>query len=261
MPLDLLVFVLNLFSSVQSFSHVHLFTMSWTAVCKVSLCITKTWSLLKLMSIELVMPTNHLILCLPLLLPSVFPYIRVFSIESVLPNRWANYWSFNFSISPSSECSGLISFRMDWFALLAVQGTLKSLLQHHSSKGIYVCHLSVMSYSPCWDLTTKTEFKQYEKMRINSQCLIYTHEATRRGSSCIQWAGMDRSHAKISPGSPRWATKHHCLYCGCHSSFVFFDWEDVSKLFFCMFVFRDKIFHGIDYGDIISEIYPCILSS
>ena len=126
MQLDLLVFVLNLFSSVQSFSHVHLFAMPWTAACQASLSITNSWSLLKLMSFEWVMPPNHLILCLPLLLlPSIFPYIRVFSNESVLSNRWANNWSFSFSISPSSEYSGLISFRMDWFDFLAVLETLK----------------------------------------------------------------------------------------------------------------------------------------
>ena len=97
--------------------------------------ITNSWSLLKLMSIESVMPSNHLILCHPLLLlPSIFPNIRVFSNESVLHIRWPKYWSFNFSISPSNEYSGLISFRMDWLDLLAVQGALKSLLQHHSSK-------------------------------------------------------------------------------------------------------------------------------
>ena len=127
MQLDLLVFVLNLFSSVQSFSHVRLFAMPWTAACQASLSITNSWSLLKLMSFEWVMPSNHLILCLPLLLlPSIFPYIRVFSNESVLLNRWANNWSFSFSISPSSEYSGLISFRMDWFDFLAVLETLKS---------------------------------------------------------------------------------------------------------------------------------------
>ena len=100
-----------------------------------SLSIINTWSLLKLMSIESVMPSNHLILCCPLLLlPSIFPSIRVFSNESVLHIRWPKDWSFSFSISPSNEYSGLISFRMDWLDLLAVQGTLKSLLQHHSSK-------------------------------------------------------------------------------------------------------------------------------
>ena len=107
----------------------------WTAACQDSLSITNSWSLLKLMSIESVRPSNHLTLCRPLLLPpSVFPSIRVFSNESVLHTRWPKCWSFSFNISPSDEYSGLISFRMDWLDLLAVHGTLKSLLQHHSSK-------------------------------------------------------------------------------------------------------------------------------
>ena len=120
-------------SSVQLFSHVLLFATPWTAAHQASLFITNSWSLL--MSSELVMPSNHLIVCrLLLLLTSIFPSIRVFSNESVLRIRWPKYWSFSFNISPSSEYSGLISFRMDWVDLLAVQGTLKSLLQHHSSK-------------------------------------------------------------------------------------------------------------------------------
>ena len=124
-----------LFSSVQSLSCVWLFATQWTAACQASLSITNSRSLLKLTSIELVMPSNHITLCHPLLLlPSIFPSIRVFSNESVLPIRWPKYLSFSFSISPSNEYSGLISFRMDWLDLLAVQGTLKSLLQHHSSK-------------------------------------------------------------------------------------------------------------------------------
>ena len=106
-----------------------------TTAHQVSLSITNSWGLLKLISIESVMPSNHIILCRPLLLPpSIFPSIRVFSNESVLHSRWPKYWSFSFSISPFNEYSGLISFRMDWLDLLAVQGTLKSLLQHHSSK-------------------------------------------------------------------------------------------------------------------------------
>ena len=106
-----------------------------TTACQASLSITNSWRLLKLMSIESVMPSNHLILCCPLLLlPSIFPRIRVFSNQSVLHIRWPKYWSFSFSISHSNECSGLISFMMDWLDLLAVQGILKSLLQHHSSK-------------------------------------------------------------------------------------------------------------------------------
>ena len=122
-------------SSVQSLSRVWLFANPWTAARQASLSITNYWSLLKLMSIKSVMSSNHLILCRPLLLPpSVFPSIRVFSNESVLRVRWPKYWSFSVSISPSSEYSGLISFRMDWLDLLAVHGTLKSFLQHHSSK-------------------------------------------------------------------------------------------------------------------------------
>ena len=125
----------SLISSFQSLSHVWLFATPWTAAHQASLSITNSWSLLKLMSIKLVMPSKHLILCRPLLLlPSIFPSIRVFSNELVLRIRWPNYWSFSFSISPSNECSGLISLGIDWFDLLAVQGTLKSLLQYHSSK-------------------------------------------------------------------------------------------------------------------------------
>ena len=113
----------------------------WTAACQASLSITNSQSLLKLMFIKLVMLSNHLILCCPLLLlPSIFPSIRVFSNESVLCIRWPNYWSFSFSISPSSEYSGLILFRMDWLNLLTIQRTLKSLLQHHSSKTSILWH-------------------------------------------------------------------------------------------------------------------------
>ena len=122
-------------SSVLSLSCVQLFATPWTAARQASLSITNSRSLLKFMPTELVLPSNHLILCHPLLLPpSIFTSIRVFSSESVLCIRWSKYWSFSFSISPSNEYSGLISFSMDWFDLLAVQGTLKNLLQHHSSK-------------------------------------------------------------------------------------------------------------------------------
>ena len=123
------------FSSVQLLSHVWLFETPWTAAHQASLSITNSQSLLKLMWIESVMPSNHLFLCHPLLLlPSIFPSIRVFSNESSLRIRWSKYWSFSFSISSSKEYSGLISFRIDWFEVLAVQGTVKSLLQHHRSK-------------------------------------------------------------------------------------------------------------------------------
>ena len=123
------------FSSVQSLSHVRLFVTPWTAKHQASLSITNSWSSLKLMPIELVMPSSHLILCRPLLLlPPIPPSIWVFSNESVLCVRWPKYWSFSFNINLSNEHPGLISFRMDWLDLLAVQGTLKSLLQHHISK-------------------------------------------------------------------------------------------------------------------------------
>ena len=134
---------------VQSLSCVQLFVTPWTAACKASLSFTNFRSVLKLMSIESVMPSNHLILCCPLLLPpSIFPSIRVFSNESALRIRWPKYWSFSFNISPSKEYSGLISFRMEWLDLLAVQGTLKSLLQHHTQfKSINSSVLSFL-YSP-----------------------------------------------------------------------------------------------------------------
>ena len=126
---------LNHVQSVQSFSYFQLFVTPWTAACQVSLSITNSWGPCKPMSMESVMPSNHLIFCHPLLLlPSIFPSIRVFSNESALPIRWPRYWSFSFSISPSNEHPGLISFRMDWLDLLAVQGSPKSLLQQYSSK-------------------------------------------------------------------------------------------------------------------------------
>ena len=121
-------------SLVQLLSCARLFATPWTAARQSSLSITNYRSLLKLMPIELVMPSNHLILCRPLLLPSIFPSIKVFSNESALRNRWPKYWNFSFSISPSNEHPGLISLRTDWLDLLAVQGTFKSLLQHHSSE-------------------------------------------------------------------------------------------------------------------------------
>ena len=136
-----LFLLLSLFSSVQSFSRIWLFVTPWTAAHQASLSITNSRSLPKLMSIELVMPSNHLILCHPLLLlPLIFPNIRVFSNESALHIRWPKYWSFSFNISPSNEYPVLVSFRMDWLDLLAVQGTLKSLFQHHTSKAsILLC--------------------------------------------------------------------------------------------------------------------------
>ena len=134
-------------SSVQSLSRVRLFATPWITARQASLSITSSRSLLKLMSIESVMPSSHLILCLPLLLlPPIPPSIRVFSNESTLRMRWPKYWSFRFSISPSNEHPGLISFRMDWLDLLAVQGTLKSLLQYHGSKASIFWHSAFFSF-------------------------------------------------------------------------------------------------------------------
>ena len=143
--LTLSLFFFIIFSSDQSVSCVRLFATPWTAAHQASLSIANSRSFLKLMFIESLMPSNHLILCRPLFHPpSIFPSITVFSNESVLCIRWPKYWSFSFNISPSKEYSGLISFRMDWLDLLAVQGTLKSLLQHHGSKAsILQCSASL----------------------------------------------------------------------------------------------------------------------
>ena len=132
------VFIISFHAvALQSLSHVQLLVTPWTAALQASLSFTISWSLLKLISIESVMPSNHLILCCcPLLLSSIFPSIRVFSNESALCIRWPKHWSFSFSISPSNAYSGLISFKIDWFDLHSVQGTLKSFLQHHNSKAL-----------------------------------------------------------------------------------------------------------------------------
>ena len=144
-------------SSVQLLVRVRFFATPWTAALQASLSITNSWSLLRLMSIMSMMPSNHLILYRPLLPPSVFPSIRVFSNESVLCIRWPKYWSLSFSISPSIEHSGLIFFRMNWLDLLAVQGTLKRLLQHHSSKA------SIPQHSAFLKSPTLTSIHDYWK--------------------------------------------------------------------------------------------------
>ena len=147
-----------MFSSVQSLSRVRLLVTPWTATLQASLSITNSQVLLKLMSITSVMPSNYLILCCPLLLsPSIFPSIRVFSNESVLRIRWPKYWSFSFSISPSSDYSGLISCRIDWFDLHSVQRTLKSLLQHYSSK------TSILWHSACFIIQLSHPYILLEK--------------------------------------------------------------------------------------------------
>ena len=145
----LIAFIIHCFSSVQSLSRVQLLATPWIAARQASLSLTNSRSSLKLTSIELVMPSSHLILCCPLLLlPPILPSIRVFSSESTLRMRWPKYWSFSFSIIPSEEHPGLISFRMDWLDLLAVQGTLKSVLQHHSSKAS-ILRIHCLLYAKC----------------------------------------------------------------------------------------------------------------
>ena len=162
-------FLLHLIKAWVQFSHSVVSDSLWPhepQYTQASLSITNTWSLPKLMSIELVMPSNRLILCRPLfLLPSIFPNIRVFSNESALCIRWPKYWSFSFNISPSNEHPGLISLRMDWLDLLAVQVTLKSLLQHHSSKASILLHsaLFIVQLSKAWERTSKKK-KKKEKM-------------------------------------------------------------------------------------------------
>ena len=149
------------FHLVQSLRGVQLFVTPWTAARQASLSITNSHSLLKLMSIESMMPSNHLILCCPLLFPpSIFPSIRVFSNDSVLCIRWPKYWSFSFSINPSNKYSGLISFRMNWLDLHGVQGTLKSLLQHHSSKALILQHSAffIVQFSDPYMTTEKHSF-------------------------------------------------------------------------------------------------------
>ena len=181
------------------FSHSAMFDSAAppAAACQPSLSITNSWSLFKLMFIESVMPSNHLILCCPLLfLPSIFPSIRVFSSESDLRIRWPKYWSFSFSISPSNEYSGLISFRINWLDLLAVQGTLKSLLQHHSSKAsihwcsvFFIVQLShpYMTTGKTIALTRRTFVGKVMSLLFNMLCRLVIAFLTRSKCLSISW--------------------------------------------------------------------------
>ena len=206
------------FSSVQSLSRVRLFLTPRTAAHQASLSITNSRSLLKLMSIESVMPSNHLILCSPLLLlPSIFPSIRVFSNESVLRIRWPKYWSFSFSISPSNEYSGLISFRMDWLDLLAVQGTLKRLLQHHSSKAsILLCSAFLMvqlshpymTTGKTIALTRQTFVGKMMSLHFNMWSRLVTTFLPRSKRLLISW--LQSASAMILESKK---IKCHCFHC------------------------------------------------
>ena len=183
--------------SVQSLSRVQFFETPWTAARQASLSITNSQSLLKLVSNESVMPSNHLILCHPLLLPpSIFPSIGVFSNESVLHMRWTKYWHFSFSISPSNEHPGLISFRLDWLDLLPVQGTLKSLLQHHSSKASILRHSAffiVQLSHPCVTtgktiaLTRRTFVDKVMSLLFNVLCRLVVAFLPRSKPLLISW--------------------------------------------------------------------------
>ena len=209
--------ILECISSVQSLSHVRLFEIPWTAALQASLSVTSSQSLLKLMSIESVMPSNFLILCHPLFLPPpIFPSIRVFSNESVLHTKWSKYWSFSFSISPSNEYSGLISFRMDWLDLLAVQGTLKSspTLHFKSINSLAVSFLYIVQLSHPFMTTGKTIaltrrtfvgkvmsllFNMLSRLVISflprSKCLNFTATVT----TCSDFGAPKVKFATVSP--------------------------------------------------------------
>ena len=183
------------FFSVQSLSHVRLFVTPWTAACQASLSVTNSRSLPKLMSIESVMPFNHLILCRPLLLPSIFPTIWIFSNESALRIRWPKHWSFSFNMSPTNEHPGLISFRMDWLELLSVHGTLKSLLQYHSSKAsilrcsafFTVQHTSIQGHWKTIALTRWTLVGKVISLLFNMLSRLVITFLTRSKRLLISW--------------------------------------------------------------------------
>ena len=214
---------LALFSSVQLLSCVWLFATPWTAA---HLTITNSQSLLSLVSIESMTLSNHLKLCSPLLLPSIFPSIRVFSNESILCIRWPKYWSFRFSISPSNEYSGLISFRMDWLDLLAVQGTLKSLLQHHSSKpsilwcsAFFIVQLShpYMTSGKTIALTRWNSVSKVMFLLFNMLSKLVIVFLSRSKCLLISWL-QSPSAVILGPET----IKSHCFYC----SPIYLPWSD-----------------------------------
>ena len=210
-----------LFCSVQSLSHVRLFATPWTEAHQASLSITNSQSLLKLMSIELVMPSSHLILSHPLLLPpSIFPSIRVFSNESVLCIRWPKYWSFSFSISPSNEYSGQSFFKMDWLYLLAVQGTLKRLLQHHSSKASILRHSAFfivqlshpyMTSGKTIALTRQTFVDKVMSLLLNMLSRLVITFLPRSKRLLISWL-QSPSPVILEPHPPK-KNVCHCFHC------------------------------------------------
>ena len=207
------------FSWVQLLSRVRLFVTPWIAACQASLSITNSRSSLRLMSIESVMPSSHLILCHPLLLlPSIPPSIRVFSNESTLRMRWSKYWSFSFSIIPSKEIPRLISFRMDWLDLLAVQGTLKNLLQHHSSKALVLRHSAFftvqlshpyMTTGKTVALTRCTFLGKVMSLLFNMLSRLVITFLPRSKRLLISWLQ--------SPSAGFWSPKKSCQFCDSES--------------------------------------------
>ena len=217
-------------SSVQSLSHVRLFATPWTAAHQASLSMTNSRSLPKPRSIESVMPSNHFILCRPLLLlPSILPSIRVFSNESALHIRWPKYWSFSFNISPSNEHPGLISFRMDWLDLLAVQGTLQSLLQHHNSKAsillrsaFFIVQLShtYMTTGKTKALTRRTFVDNVMSLLFNMLSRLVITFLPRSKCLLISWLH--------SPSAVIWEPKKivsHCFHCFP----IYLPWSDGTR--------------------------------
>ena len=213
------------FSSVQSLSYVRLFATTWIAARQASLSITNSRSLPKLMSIESVMSSSHLILCRPLLLlPPILPSIRVFSNESTLRMRWPKYWSFSFSISLSNEHPGLISFRMDWLDLLAVQGTLKSLLQHHSSKApiLWCSALFMVQLSHSYmTLTRQTFVGKVMCLLFNMLSRLVIVFLPRNKHLLISWMQSPSAVILEPPKNKVW----HCFHC----SPIYFPWSDGTR--------------------------------
>ena len=217
------------FSSVQLLSSVRLFVTSWTAACQASLFITNSCSLLKLMCIKSVMPSHHLILCCPLLLPpSIFPSIGIFSNESVLCIRWSKYWSFSFCISPYNKYSGLISFRIDWFDLLAVQGALKNLLQHRSSKASILCcsaffivQLShpYVTTGKTIALTSQTSVGKVMSLLFNMLSRLVITFLSRSKCLLISWL-QSPSAVILEPPKIVW----HCFHCFP----IYFPWSGIK---------------------------------
>ena len=239
------------FSSVQSLSSVQLFSTPWTSACQASLSITNSWSLFKLISIESVMPSNYLILCCPLLLPSVFPGIRVFSNESVLRIRWPKYQSFSFSVSPSNEYSGLIFFRMDWLDFLAFQGTRKSLRQHHSSKASIFRYSAFFMVQLSYPYVTTGKTIALNRWTFISEVMSLLFNKLSRlviafllSIKCLLISWLQ------SPSAVIWETKK--IVCHCFHSFPIYSVTVLAPAF----IMRTILGH---WGSDVGSMYPTVI--